>query len=94
PDELWLVAAALLSPAASVWAAHHSVGAGLGPAAIKLRAGQVADLPLPRQGFHEAAALVEAAHRRPAQRRQLLLEAARAMGTSEAAISWWWDRLR
>ena len=94
PELLWPVAAALLSPGASTWAAHHSAGAGLGPSAIKLRASQVVEIPLPRQGLEEGAALVKRAHEEPDRRRHWLLEAAHAMAADADTVTWWQDRLR
>jgi predicted RNA methylase len=45
--ELWLLAAAVLSPACSAVAWWRHAGAGLSPKAIKLSARQVLELPLP-----------------------------------------------
>jgi hypothetical protein len=47
PGATWRVAAALCSPVASAWAAHRSMGAGLSPTALRLRASQVAEVPVP-----------------------------------------------
>ena len=47
-SDLWLLAAAVLSPACSAVAWWRHAGAGLSPKAIKLSARQVLELPLPR----------------------------------------------
>ena len=47
-DMLWLLAAALTSPAASAWLYQRAAGTGLSRKAIRLRAREVAGLGLPR----------------------------------------------
>ena len=47
PAHGWPLTAAACSPVASAWAARLSLGAGLSATAVRLRAGQVGDLPLP-----------------------------------------------
>jgi hypothetical protein len=47
-DRRWLVAAALMAPPASAWAAERSGGTALTPTALKLSARQLADMPMPR----------------------------------------------
>ncbi|MEB3298499.1 MAG: N-6 DNA methylase [Candidatus Sericytochromatia bacterium] len=43
----WLLAAALLAPAATAWALHQSAGAGLSARSLKIPASSLADLPMP-----------------------------------------------
>lgn len=59
-DDLDLVTAVLLAPAVSAWAARRGFGSALSTNAIKLRAADVLDIPLParREKWEEAAALV------------------------------------
>ena len=47
PDDLWRIAAVLLAPAVSAWAARTYAGAALAPTAIKLSARQTLGIPLP-----------------------------------------------
>lgn len=47
PDDLWLLAAALLSPAATVWLSRRTPGVALARGALKVSAGDLAELPLP-----------------------------------------------
>jgi hypothetical protein len=47
PDDLWRIAAVLLAPAVSAWAARSYAGAALAPTAIKLSARQAVGIPLP-----------------------------------------------
>lgn len=59
-EDLDLIAAVLLAPSISAWAARRGFGAALSVNAIKLRADDVLDIPLPldRVRWNEAAALV------------------------------------
>lgn len=60
PEDLDLIAAVLLAPAVAAWAARRGFGSALSTNAIKLRAADVLDIPLPadRTKWREAAALV------------------------------------
>jgi hypothetical protein len=49
PRDVWPLTAALCSPVASAWAARLSMGAGLSSTAVRLRASQVGDVPLPAE---------------------------------------------
>lgn len=62
PDVLWHLAVALLSPATTAVAAARHLGAGLTSSALKLAAGDVRRLPLPRPGaaWDEAAVAARA----------------------------------
>jgi SAM-dependent methyltransferase len=55
-DDLWAVAAVLMAPPVSAWAAQRHLGAGLGSTSLKLSASQVLQLPLPRQSWAAATA--------------------------------------
>ena len=46
-DELWRLAAAVLSPAATAWFARRSAGTGLDRGALKVTGPDLTDLPLP-----------------------------------------------
>jgi SAM-dependent methyltransferase len=54
PDDVWPVTASLCSPVASAWAARVAMGAGLSATAVRLRASQVGDVPLPAEPWPEA----------------------------------------
>ncbi len=56
PDDVWPITAALCSPVASAWAARLTLGTGLSVTALRLRAAQVADVPLPSRPWPEATA--------------------------------------
>jgi len=58
-DDLWTVAAVLTAPPVAAWALQHHVGAGLGASALKLRAAEVLELPLPSHPSPDAARLLE-----------------------------------
>jgi hypothetical protein len=94
-SDVWRIAAVLLSPSAAVWAAHQCLGAGLGPSAIKLRANQVKDIPLPQCDLQRAAKAIQTAHEQPTRRLELLQEAGAITGGADtAAFQWWARRLR
>ena len=54
PSAVWPVTAALCSPVASAWAARLTMGAGLSATAVRLRASQVASVPIPERPWTEA----------------------------------------
>jgi hypothetical protein len=84
PADLWRVAAALASPAASAWGAARSLGTGLTPGAIKLAAREVRALPLPedRSAWERAVARYRSDPRGCA-----------AYGEADEAVrGWWTDR--
>ena len=63
PVDVWPLTAALCSPVVSAWAAQLTMGAGLSTTAVRLRARQVVDVPLPVRP--SAAVDRRAAGRRP-----------------------------
>lgn len=106
PDDLWHVAALLLSPPVSVWSLRVAAGAALMRSGIKLRASQVREIPLPthQSAWDTAAELVRDASQTPDQtiKRELLLQAAlascRAYGQGPnqqgtELVNWWSSRL-
>jgi hypothetical protein len=60
PDDVWLVAAALLAPAATAWLARRAPGTALARSAIKVAAPDLVALPLPGDtgAWREAAAVL------------------------------------
>lgn len=60
PDDVWLVAAAVLAPAATAWLARRAPGTALARDAIKVAAPDLAALPLPSDvdAWREAAAVL------------------------------------
>lgn len=108
PDRLWHVAAVLLSPAVTAWAAGRFLGAGLSSQALKLSASQVLTVPVPDPGgaWDDAAASVRAATTAGAAGdeqawRRALDDAGRRMADAygldrrdaDRARGWWLDRL-
>ncbi len=68
PGDVWLLAAAVLSPAATAWLAHRAVGTALDRAALKVAKPDLAALPLPADGtaWATAASALQAYAARPA----------------------------
>ncbi|MFA9565716.1 MAG: hypothetical protein ACERLM_13565, partial [Acidimicrobiales bacterium] len=102
PADLWRVAAALLSPAASAWMLHHRAGSGLSADTIRVSARSVTGVPLPsdRARWDDAAALVEQWHEDPGDREVLRRYARTAteayeLGESDVddLCSWWMQHI-
>jgi hypothetical protein len=104
PEDLWPLAAAVLSPAASVWLSRRSPGVALARGALKVAARDLADLPLPADAaaWAAAAAALQAyvlASDGPgpgAATRALDAfseAAAAAYGSPPAVVRWWRERL-
>ncbi|MEO0482761.1 MAG: N-6 DNA methylase [Planctomycetota bacterium] len=103
--ELWRVGALLASPVLSVVAATRHGGAGMSSDALKLRAAELADLPVPnashawdaaRDAFKAASRAPDREHRLEALRRlgeQSLEAYAVPIGERDAVMAWWWSRL-
>lgn len=91
--DLWRLAAALLSPAATAWLTRRSAGTGLERGALKVAGPDLVALPLPLD--HEAwSAAADAlcdhvARPTPAGLARYLDAAARAYGTDESLTAWW-----
>lgn len=84
----WEVAAVLTSPAASVWAWHQRGGTGLGPTAIRVGPGMLAELPLPDGPLVGAVAALRSGD---VARCGGLIDAAYGLDADEhAAASEWW----
>lgn len=102
-DQLWLLAAALASPAASAWLYLRAAGTGLSRSAMRIRAREVAEIPLPT---NRAAWTLGADMARAAQSASeagdfdgyadALLALGKAMGDAyevdDAVGKWWWGR--
>jgi hypothetical protein len=86
PDDLWRIAAVLVAPAVSAWAARAYAGAGLAPKAIKLSATQALGIPLPANGAAWDAA---AASLRDADIDAAASAMDDAYGTRQAVHDWW-----
>ena len=99
-DDLWHLAAALSAPVTAAHAARRSVGAARTAGRIKLSAGQVADLPLPKdqRAWDTGSQLAERLHALGADApSEVWLAFGDTMGRAygvhdESLISWWWDR--
>lgn len=92
-DDLDRIAAVLLAPSVSAWAARRGFGAALSVNAIKLRAADVLDIPLPpdRQRWEEAAALVSHG---PAALDRIAGLMHEAYGGTPELLAWWQKRRR
>lgn len=103
PADLWRLAAALLAPPLSAWAAARYALTALSPGAIKLSAKQVLGLPMPEPSpdWDEAATLARAASQNDPARPNLLSRAAELMlrayridpAQTTSLLAWWQDRL-
>ena len=91
PGDLDLIAAVLLAPAVSAWAARRGFGSALSMNAIKLRAVDVLDIPLPldRARWEQAAALVPEGPTAVDRISALMHE---AYNGSPELMSWWQRR--
>lgn len=91
PEDLDRIAAVLLAPEISVWAARRAFGAALSVNAIKLRAVDVLDVPFPpnAEPWNEAAALVRGGPSNVDRIARLMHE---AYGGPGEVMRWWSER--
>jgi hypothetical protein len=101
PADLWRVAAAVASPAATAWLLGRAPGTALAREAIKVAAPDLLALPLPadRGAWDEAAAAARAvttgpASESPAARGHFLAAATAAYATAPSLTDWWRERAR
>jgi N-6 DNA Methylase len=101
PADLWRVAAAVASPAATAWLLGRAPGTALARDAIKVAAPDLLALPLPADpgAWDEAAAAARAvttgpASEWPAARDRFLAVATAAYATAPTLADWWWRRAR
>jgi hypothetical protein len=96
PDDMWRLAAALLSPAATAWLARRAAGTGLERGALKVAGPDLAALPLPAdQACWDAAALALrglVAAPGPAALDAYLVAIAQAYGVPGSLTAWWRGR--
>jgi N-6 DNA Methylase len=101
PADLWRVAAAVASPAATAWLLGRAPGTALARDAIKVAGPDLLALPLPadRRAWDEAATAVRAvttgpAPESPAARDRFLTAATAAYATAPSLTDWWRERAR
>jgi N-6 DNA Methylase len=101
PADLWHVAAAVASPAATAWLLGRAPGTALARDAIKVAAPDLLALPLPadRRAWDEAAAAACAvttatASESPAARNRFVAAATAAYATAPTLADWWRERAR
>ncbi len=92
PADVWPLTAALCSPVASAWAAQLTMGAGLSTTAVRLRASQVVELPLPSRPWAAATAALQAGDLVGFGRESCAAYGADA--EAEALLAWWLPRAR
>ncbi|HEX5365346.1 MAG TPA: N-6 DNA methylase, partial [Acidimicrobiales bacterium] len=96
PEDLWRLAAAVLSPAASAWLAWRGAGTALDGVALRVAGPDLASLPLPADpGAWAAAAEAVRAHAAtpaPASLYAFLAAAEQAYGVDPEVTAWWWGR--
>jgi hypothetical protein len=96
PADIWRLAAALASPAATAWLARRTAGTALTPGAVRVAAPDLLVLPLPGDdGAWEgaaAAARLLVARPSPRGREALLASVAAAYDTPASVTEWWWRR--
>jgi hypothetical protein len=100
PGELWRLAAALASPAATVWLLRRAPGVALARGALKVAARDVAELPLPADAaaWDDAAVALRALATADGTPGGDALEAfvaaaAAAYGSPPEVVAWWRVRL-
>jgi hypothetical protein len=93
PDDLWRLAAALLSPAATAWLVCRAAGTGLDQGALKVAGRDLAALPLPVDGaaWDAAAAALRTIVAAPGEQSldAYLAASAEAYGTPDSLTAWW-----
>jgi N-6 DNA Methylase len=97
PADLWRVAAAVASPAATAWLLGRAPGTALARGALKVAAPELLALPLPpdRRAWDEAAAAVRTLTRGAKSQEtcdRFLDAAATAYATPPALTAWWRER--
>jgi hypothetical protein len=102
PNDVWRLAAVLSAPLLSAMAAATNAGTGLAVGTMRMRASQVATLPLPAntEPWNQAAELVKAAHGRSPEP-DLLASIGALMNDaygvldaeSDRLLTWWRQRL-
>ncbi|RZV47719.1 MAG: hypothetical protein EX269_04170 [Acidimicrobiales bacterium] len=101
-SEVWRITALLTTPLVSALLASKNAGTGLSADAIRIRAADLALVPLPLDSelWNQGAALAEQAQNEssPVRRRETLVALAtvmsRAFGDESSALSWWQSRMR
>ena len=95
-EDLWRLAAAVLSPAATAWFARRSAGTGLDRGALKVTGPDLAALPLPTDeaAWGAAAVALQAfvASPAPGALDAYLDAAAEAYAVAPAVTAWWRSR--
>jgi N-6 DNA Methylase len=99
PADLWRVAAAVVSPAATAWLLGRAPGTALARGAIKVAAPDLLALPLPADlgAWDEATVAVRALTSGPASPAacdRFLAAAAAAYATPPSLMAWWRERAR
>ena len=97
PADLWRMAAAVASPAATAWLLGRAPGTALARGALKVAAPDLLALPLPvdRGAWDDAAAAVcelAAGTSSPAPRDRFLKAATAAYGAPPTVTAWWRER--
>jgi hypothetical protein len=97
PADLWRLAAAVASPAATAWLLRRAPGTALARGALKVAAPDLLALPLPTDdaAWNEAAAAVRAivtGPLSPIHRERYLGATAAAYGTPVSVTAWWRER--
>jgi hypothetical protein len=94
--DLWPLAAAVAAPSSTAWLLRRAPGTALSRGALKIAAGDLADLPLPVEAVawnRAAAALRDYAAAPSVANRDVYVAAAAAAYRSPAAlVDWWWGR--
>jgi hypothetical protein len=93
PGDLWRLAAAVLSPAATMWLTHRAAGTGLDRGALKVAGPDLVALPLPRDAaaWDEAAEALRAYVAAPGDGalEAYLGAAGRSYPGSAPLVTWW-----
>jgi hypothetical protein len=99
PEDLWPLAAALASPAVTAWLFRRAPGAALTRSALKIAAGDIAQVPLPSDAVAWKAAtdafraLVQDGEDDDGALGAFVEAAAAAYGSAPTLVGWWRQRL-
>ncbi|MEZ5181430.1 MAG: hypothetical protein R2702_06100 [Acidimicrobiales bacterium] len=93
PDDLWRIAVVLTCPAVALVAVERHLGSGRNARALRLRAAEVLELPLPadRGAWGDAARLLRAGA--PLAEVGRVADAAYGLADDDELLEWWLDRL-
>lgn len=91
PGDVWRIAAVLTCPAVALLAARRHLGSGRNARALRLRAAEVLELPLPADGRRWRAAAERLAAGAPLAEVGAAMDAAYGLVDDHELLAWWLD---